>query len=91
MVTPAESARAWSSTDQHVSPRTVCSSTVRSAVRDATSIVDADGPVVDAVGPVEGLRRLTAEGLYVRWKMIALNQRSMPGIFAGSVDRDMKA
>ena len=54
------------------------------AVREATWTVDADGPMA-------GVRRLTAEGLYGRRKMTALIQRTLPEASPGSVDRAMKA
>ena len=52
----ARTYRAWSSIGQHVAPRTVSDATVINAVRDAAWIVDADGPMA-------GIRRLTPEGL----------------------------
>ena len=76
--------RAWASTDQHVAPRTVGDAIVINAVRDAAWTVDADGPMA-------GLGRLIAEGLYGRRKMTALIQRTLPEASPGSVDRAMKA
>jgi transposase InsO family protein len=54
------------------------------AVRDAAWTVDEDGPMV-------GVRRLAAEGLYGRRKMTALIKRSLPTASPGSVNRAMKA
>lgn len=54
------------------------------AVREVAWTVDTDGPMA-------GVRRLTAEGLYGRRKMTALMHRSMPETSPGSVDRAMKA
>jgi len=80
----ARTYRAWSSIGQHVAPRTVSDATVINAVRDAAWIVDADGPMA-------GIRRLTPEGLYGRRKMTALIQRTLPEASPGAVDRAMKA
>jgi hypothetical protein len=80
----ARTYRAWASTGQHVPDRTVSDAIVINAVREAAWSVDTDGPMA-------GVRRLTAEGLYGRRKMTALMQRSMPATSPGSVDRAMKA
>ena len=82
----ARTCRAWVSTDEHVAPRTVGDAIVINAVRDAAWAV-----AVDADGPMAGVRRLTAEGLYGRRKMTAMIQRTLPEASPGSVDRAMKA
>ena len=80
----ARTYRAWASTGQHVAPRTVSDAIVINAVREAAWTVAPNGPMA-------GVRRLTAEGLYGRRKMTALIKRSMPDTSPGSVDRARKA
>ena len=80
----ARTYRAWASSDQHVADRTVSDAVVMHAVREAAWTVDRDGSMA-------GVRRLTPEGLYGRWKMTALIQRSLPEASPGSVDRAMKS
>ena len=80
----ARTYRSWASTRQRVAARTISDAVVMDAVRHAAWTVDTDGPLA-------GVRRLTAEGLYGRRKMTTLIQRRMPAASPGSVDRAMKA
>ena len=80
----ARTYRAWSSTDRHGASCTVGDANVINAVRDGAWIVDAGGPMA-------GVRMLVAEGLYDRRRMTALIQQTMPGAPVGSVDLAMKA
>lgn len=80
----ARTYRAWASAGQRVADRTASDAIVMNMVRDAAWTVDADGPMA-------GVRRLTAEGLYGRRKMTALIQRTVPDASPGSVDRAMRA
>jgi transposase InsO family protein len=80
----ARTYRSWASAGQHVADRAVSDAIVMNAVRQAAWTVDADGPMA-------GVRRLTAEGLYGRRKMTALLQRTLPDASPGAVDRAMRA
>ena len=65
----ARTYRAWSSTSQHVAPRTVSDAQVMDAVRDVAWTVDEDGPLA-------GVRRLTPEGLYL--SLIHISEPTRP-------------
>ena len=76
----ARTYRAWSCAGQPVAERTLTDALVMDLVRDLAWTVDLDG-----------VRRLTPEGLYGRRKMLRLVRRTMPGASRGSVERAMTA
>jgi len=76
----ARTYRDWTGSNRTVAARTVSDAIVVDQVRDLAWKVD----------ELDGVRKMTPEGLYGRRKMTALVRRTSRGVSPGSVDRAMR-